>query len=85
MACHAIPRGQISLAQLDAPAARVVNFKAGRGLLSEPAVSPSAVAGAENTPPQRDLSQQLANPSITVAAGEPGAGSGGPIRTGCCL
>ena len=53
----------------------MVNLKAGRGLLSEPAASPSAVAA--DKPPQRDLSQQLANRSITVAAVEPGSASGG--------
>ena len=72
---RAVQRGRISVAQLDASVARVVSLKAARGLLSEPAVSPSAVE--EDTPPQRDLSQQLANRSITVAADEPGSGSGG--------
>jgi len=65
---RAVRRGRISLAQLDASVARVVSLKVARGLLGEPAVSPSAVAGLENTPPQRDLSQQLANRSITVVA-----------------
>jgi len=67
---RAVRRGRISLAQLDASVARVVSLKVARGLLSEPAVSPSAVAGLENTPPQRDLSQQLANRSITVVANQ---------------
>lgn len=67
---RAVQRGQISLAQLDASVARVVNLKVARGLLSEPAVSPSAVAGLENTTPQRNLSQRLANRSITVVANE---------------
>ena len=40
---RAVQRGRISLAQLDASVARVVSLKAARGLLSEPAVSPSAV------------------------------------------
>jgi beta-N-acetylhexosaminidase len=65
---RAVHRGRISLAQLDAAVTRVVNLKAGRGLLSEPAVSPSAAAGAQNTPLQRDLSQRLADRSVTVAA-----------------
>ena len=86
VAYHAIlRRGRISVAWLDASVARVVSLKAARGLLSEPAVSPSAVAGAEKTPPQRDLSQQLASRSITVAADEPRPGAGGPIRIVCCL
>ena len=41
---RAVRRGRISVAQLDASVARVVSLKAARGLLSEPAVSPSAVA-----------------------------------------
>ncbi len=65
---RAVRRGRISLAQLDASVTRVVSLKVARGLLSGPAVSPSAVAGAENTIPQRDLSQHLANRSITVVA-----------------
>ena len=74
---RAVRRGRISVAQLDASVARVVSLKAARGLLGEPAASPSAVAGARNKPPQRDLSQHLANRSITVVADEPGSGSGG--------
>jgi beta-N-acetylhexosaminidase len=79
---RAVRRGRISLAQLDASVARVVSLKVARGLLSEPAVSPSAVAGLENTPPQRDLSQQLANRSITVVANQsqPLDGPGGKDR-----
>ncbi len=79
---RAAQRGQISLAQLDASVARVVNLKISRGLLSEPAVSPSAVAALENTPPQRGLSQQLANRSITVIANQspPGSGPAGQDR-----
>jgi beta-N-acetylhexosaminidase len=79
---RAVQRGQISLAQLDASVARVVNLKISRGLLNEPAVSPSAVAALENTPPQRDLSQQLANRSITVVANQsqPGSGAAGQDR-----
>ena len=79
---RAVQRGRISMAQLDAAVARVVNLKVARGLLSEPAVSPSAVAGEENTPPQRDLSQQLANRSITVAADQslPASGPRGKDR-----
>jgi beta-N-acetylhexosaminidase len=86
VAYHAIlraaQRGQISLARLDAAVARVVNLKVARGLLSEPAVSPSAVAALENTPPQRDLSQQLANRSITVVANQsqPASGPAGQDR-----
>jgi beta-N-acetylhexosaminidase len=72
---RAVRRGRISPAQLDAAVTRVVNLKVARGLLSEPAVSPSAVAGAENTPPQRDLSRHLANRSITVAANQSPGGS----------
>jgi len=79
---RAVRRGQISPAQLDAAVTRVVSLKIARGLLSEPAVSPSAVAGAENTPPQTDLSQHLANRSITVAADEspPSSGAGDTER-----
>ncbi|MGI8448406.1 MAG: glycoside hydrolase family 3 protein [Streptosporangiaceae bacterium] len=73
---RAVQRGQITVAQLDAAVARVVNLKVARGLLSEAAVAPSAVAGAENTPPQRDLSQQLANWSITVVANQSQSGDG---------
>jgi beta-N-acetylhexosaminidase len=79
---RAAQRGQISLAQLDASVARVVNLKISRGWLNEPAVSPSAVAALENTPPQRDLSQQLANRSITVVANQsqPASGPAGQDR-----
>jgi beta-N-acetylhexosaminidase len=76
---RAVQRGQISLSRLDASVARVVGLKASRGLLSGPAVSPSAVAGLENTIPQRDLSQQLANRSITVPRISPGPPAGRPL------
>jgi beta-N-acetylhexosaminidase len=72
---RAVRRGRISLAQLDASVTRVVSLKVGRGLLRGPAVSPSAVAGAANTIPQRDLSQHLANRSITVVANRSQGGS----------
>jgi beta-N-acetylhexosaminidase len=80
---RAVQRGRISLSQLDASVARVVSLKVARGLLSEPAISPSAVAALENTTPQRNLSQQLANRSITVLANQSqrtgGAGGKDPL------
>ena len=54
---RAVRHGRISLAQLDASVARIVSLKLARGLLSEPAASPSAAADAANPSRQRNLAR----------------------------
>jgi beta-N-acetylhexosaminidase len=73
---RAVRHDRISLAQLDASVARIVSLKLARGLLSEPAASPSAAADAANPSRQRNLARQLANRSITVVANDRETASG---------
>jgi beta-N-acetylhexosaminidase len=71
-----VRRGWISPAQLDASVARIISLKVARGLLSEPAVSPSAGADDADPSRQRNLARQLANRSITVVANDRETASG---------
>ena len=74
---RAVRHGQITLAQLDASVTRIVSLKLARGLLGDPAASPSAAADHADTSRQRDLARQLANRSITVVANDREIASGG--------
>jgi beta-N-acetylhexosaminidase len=73
---RAVRHGRISVAELDASVARIVSLKLTRGLLSEPAASPSAAADQADTSRQRNLARQLANRSITVVANDRETASG---------
>jgi beta-N-acetylhexosaminidase len=71
-----VQHGRISLARLDASVTRIVSLKLARGLLSGPAVTPSAAADEADTSRQRNLARQLANRSITVVANDRESASG---------
>jgi beta-N-acetylhexosaminidase len=73
---RAVQHGRISLARLDASVTRIVSLKLARGLLSGPAVTPSAAAAEADTSRQRNLARQLANRSITVVANDRESASG---------